>query len=174
MKKIISSLLVIVIVLSLCACDGGKIKLTKDNFDDYFTYSVYLEKIEEYEDYYVNYGSGAYSTNQTLGSKGQLSGSVTAVSQNYSYSDLTIRLKVTANCKMISKAEFDSGKTWFDAFEKPITYETEIKVDLNVAGEGEIVDTNYCVFPSNLLCASAGYAETIEILEVTGTVTPLR
>ena len=169
MKTGLLLLLVLALCFGICGCGDNSIALTKDNFDDYFDYSINLIENTEYERH-VQGSNGSYFESG-IGSKGQLTGRLTAVSQNYSYSDITMRVKVTASCSMVSKEDMD--RTYVNVIKVPVTYETVIQVDLNVAGEGKITDTGYYTAPSDLLIAYT-LDTSIEIIEITGSVTPLR
>ena len=144
MKKAIAIMLVLVMCLSLCACTGetksNEIKLTLDNYDDYFTITTRYSHANDVDMVTGPNGYNVYSVDATkfaakeASSNFQITVSVEGVSTNYQYSDISLVINLKGYYFSCPKSALSSYK---GLKQHSVDEKFDVKCDINVAGEGK-------------------------------------
>ncbi len=180
MKKVLSLVLALSLCLSLCfglsACGDKKIKLTLDNYDDYLKIRPYIVLPHDIAcnralSFTAMDGAGCmvedYSSYICLGVK------VEGISENFSYSDITLEVKATGEFIAVDKNETKLGHTSVYLNE---TFTQHIKCKLDISGNGTGKSTEKASVPNGLVIpyhfAHSSTDFSFEIVKISGTVSP--
>ncbi len=160
MKKTIALALVLISLLALCSCGGGT-KLTKNNFKTYFK----LEPYPDLSDCTTISGYAGFS-------KMRIACKCSAISNNYNYSNVTVKIKVKGHYDYFDQeASYLAGRRVY--IDPSVNFESTVKIDIDISGNGEGFSTNEFTVPEGKLISGI-YSEALvcdyEILSVTGTV----
>lgn len=178
MKKKLSILLILAMVISLGGCNSGATKLTLDNYAKFLDVEVWCPFENEYQvqsslmgqtqiiDYYT-------SVCGTIKTKG--------LSQNFNYENITITVKITGETPCIKRSRVANQ---LDIKRSDIEYEefeiTVVLTDTDITGEG-IGEKEYDL-PSDKMTKNfeersyffdAQKSYTYEIIEISGKVSPI-
>lgn len=173
MKKVISIVLLMVMVLNLCACSGNQksqgIELTKDNVSQFLDIRAIVVTDTSYEYSTKNFckiEDGAWS--KTFYSGFYAKAATYAVYSDYKYEDVSVRVKITGSTIAVGKAlayqglDFDSKKT--------VEYELEVFIAPNISGQGEGYSTAFKL-PINMVTDDRVLSDfKVEIIDAKGTV----
>ena len=186
MKKMISFLLVLVMILSLCACyeNSNEIKLTMDNYSDYLKVSVSAPlshdiKLVSGNNYrmFLLKDTNRYIYARDASSSFYVKIDVEGVSPNFQYSDVTFEIRVAGRYYSCPVNLVLTPGT--DIEKHSIDQKTTIECDLNISGEGEMRADfpipNKNAVPTNIIWeddALETWDVTVEILSITGSITP--
>ncbi len=163
MKKVTALALLLISLLALCSCGGSGTKLTKDNFTTYFKIDTGIKGIGEP----ARASNGAYFAYNTM----KIVCNVNAISSNYNYSNVTVKIKLKGHYDY-----FDAAETYYamkKVFIDPsVNFEETLTINVDISGKGES-NTNEFTMPDGKLItpgASDCFTCDYEILSVTGTV----
>ena len=181
MKKAVSIILALVMCLSMCACAGGtktkEIELTLDNYDDYLKIWPYISLPHDIARSNTRYfdamdGTGCivmdYSSYICIGV------SVKGISDNFSYSDITLEVKATG--RYIAVDQNQAYNSCHTTVYQNQTFSQYIECKLDIAGDGTGISTGKVRVPGGLVIpyhsAHPSTDFTFEIVKISGTVTP--
>lgn len=177
MKRALSLFLALTLCLPLCfslsACGDKNIKLTLDNYKDYFEISTYVVPGKDvpansfvFDD--MN-GKGCYA--EHLSTYLAVGASVNGVSDKFTYSDIVVTVRVTGKFLMCT---LDSNPRKYSV--PAVDFTLKVNCDLNVSGKGSGVSTEKYELPKNWVYPGMLFATTTEftyeIVSVSGSITP--
>ena len=174
MKKTHALLLVLVMVLSLCACGAKKeTQLTLDNYKDYLTIEAVGTTSTSYDDsvdvpgLYLN--NGDYCIGGAKFTKLAYYASVEGASSNFNYNNVVIKIRVFGTYEGLKNAKGFPFVDYQDAGSFPFDHIFEVRT--NIAGIGEST-WEYEEIPDNMCTESSLVNDEYEIVEISGTVSP--
>lgn len=184
MKKVISLILAIVMCLPLCACGNNSIgdnsiELTLENYKDYLdirAYAVPAEDCVANNDSFFDMNGkrcGASSISSYLYVKAYVEG----VSDNFTYSDIVIKVRVTGKHILCDPNNVDGFRTMYSRIVNA-DFTQSLTCDLNVSGKGEGKSTEKYSFSGNEILPDMMFAKCYdfdcEIISISGKVVPVK
>lgn len=162
MKKVISIVLVLVMALSLCACNSGGTKLTEGNVESYVDISCWIYP-DNYYQRPINTANGKVYSDEPR--------SITAcckaegLSTNFNYEGVVITIKVFGEYK---EAPIRPNGFVSDSDAVTVPFEKTIKIRTDISGGGSI-NEKICDFTDKIILS---YKIDYKIISVEGTVNP--
>ncbi len=173
MKKILVVILAAVMLFTFVGC-GKTIKLTKENYETYLKIntSKYMDN-HEFLTYESRHNIPGYPDVFGVYEKCNLTVYSEGVSQNFNYNEVKIKAKITVEYLKVgdNDAEY-SVDHYIDPFLDGYgteTYIVELNADISGCCESEAFELDFGDFYSFYEAVST----EIEILEISGTVTPV-
>ncbi|MBQ7817571.1 MAG: hypothetical protein IJ388_02075 [Oscillospiraceae bacterium] len=176
MKKVISLVLVLLLMFSICSCGEKKIALTADNCTDYLKIKTQASHASDvslkngpngYSAYKATDGTTFFASSAS--SYYTISVFVEGVSSNYQYEDITLEINLSGYYYSCSRGDIDK----YDKLNKTgVNQKLTVKCNLNVSGtgKGEVIFK----IPNNEVvpCGFGGMSEKLnfEICGITGSV----
>ena len=180
MKRALSLFLALTLCLSLCfglsACGGKGTKLTLDNYDDYLKIRPYIVLPHDIacnsaHSFTAIDGAGCmvedYSSYICIGVK------VEGISENFSYSDITLEVKATGRYMAVDP---NNTSTSLKTVTLTQTLSQYIECKLDISGNGTGKSTGKASVPNGLVIPYHSFHSStdfsFEIVKISGTVSP--